>query len=79
MLNKIDLADGDQTEKWKKRLTDDGVYAAAVNCSTGTGINRIFRYLDQIREERDRESVRKRPAASDDRRCSRCGKILSDQ
>lgn len=61
VLNKIDLADGDQTEKWKKRLTDDGVYAAAVNCSTGTGINRIFRYLDQIREERDRESVRKRP------------------
>ena len=61
VLNKIDLADDGQTEAWRKKLTADGTYAVAVNCSAGTGIGQIYRYLDQIKADRDRESVRKRP------------------
>ena len=61
VLNKIDLADDGQTEAWRKKLTADGIYAVAVNCSAGTGIGQIYRYLDQIKADRDRESVRKRP------------------
>lgn len=60
-LNKIDLADGAQTESWKRELTAAGTYAITVNCNTGAGINQIFRRLDLIREERERETVRRRP------------------
>ena len=60
-LNKIDLADGAQTESWKRELTAAGTYAIPVNCKTGAGINQIFRRLDLIREERERETVRRRP------------------
>lgn len=60
-LNKIDLADGAQTESWKRELTAAGTYAIPVNCNTGVGINQIFRRLDLIREERERETVRRRP------------------
>ena len=60
-LNKIDLADGAQTESWKRDLTAAGTYAIPVNCNTGAGINQIFRRLDLIREERERETVRRRP------------------
>ena len=60
-LNKIDLADGAQTESWKRELTAAGTYAIPVNCNTGAGINQIFRRLDLIREERERETVRRRP------------------
>lgn len=60
-LNKIDLADGAQTESWKRELTAAGTYAIPVNCNTGAGINQIFRCLDLIREERERETVRRRP------------------
>ena len=59
-LNKIDLADGAQTESWKRELTAAGTYAIPVNCNTGAGINQIFRRLDLIREERERETVRRR-------------------
>lgn len=61
VLNKIDLADDGQTEAWRKKLTADGTYAVAVNCSAGTGIGQIYRYLDQIKADRNRESARKRP------------------
>ena len=60
-LNKIDLADGAQTESWKRELTAAGTYAIPVNCNTGAGINQIFRRLDLIREKRERETVRRRP------------------
>ena len=60
-LNKIDRADGAQTESWKRELTAAGTYAIPVNCNTGAGINQIFRRLDLIREERERETVRRRP------------------
>ena len=60
-LNKIDLADGAQTESWKRELTAAGTYAIPVNCNTGAGINQIFRRLDLIREDRERETVRRRP------------------
>ena len=60
-LNKIDLADGAQTESWKRELTAAGTYAIPVKCNTGAGINQIFRRLDLIREERERETVRRRP------------------
>ena len=61
VLNKIDLADQAATEMWVKKLSEGDTEAIAVNCASGTGINRIFRRLDEIQAKRDSESTRKRP------------------
>ena len=61
ILNKVDLADGAQTEAWKKKIMAEGSYAAAVNCNTGTGLNQIYRQLDTIQAQRDSGTMRKRP------------------
>ncbi len=61
VLNKVDLADSDQTAAWKSRLTADESFAVAVNCNTGAGISQIYKRLGEIKAERDQKTVRKRP------------------
>lgn len=61
VLNKVDLADSVQTEAWKKKITAEGSYAAAVNCNTGVGLSQIYKRLDAIQEKRDSGMMRKRP------------------
>ena len=78
-LNKIDLADGAQTESWKRELTAAGTYAIPVNCNTGAGINQIFRRLDLIREERERETVRRRPLRLMIVGVPNVGEVIADQ
>jgi ribosome biogenesis GTPase A len=61
VLNKTDLADESATAAWAEKIRHDGHYAAAVNCSSGAGINTVIKYLDRIQAERDDEKTRKRP------------------
>ena len=61
VLNKIDLADASETERWKKAFLSEGMHSAAVNCSSGTGIKELMQILRVLQEEKDSRTVRKRP------------------
>ena len=39
ILNKCDMADQNETKKWIKAFKDRGIYAVAVDCKSGRGLN----------------------------------------
>ena len=47
VLNKCDIADKNETQKWIKRYKNSGVNAIAVDCRTGNGLNR---FIPTVRE-----------------------------
>lgn len=61
VLNKSDLADRDQTEKWVRKLSSDGNTACSADCRSGRGIKNLFAILKTVQEKRDAERSVKRP------------------
>lgn len=52
LLNKIDLADSDENEKWKAKFKNGGLPALGINSLTGEGVNEL---TDMMRRYNDRE------------------------
>lgn len=61
VLNKRDLSDKKETEKWISRLTGRNVTAIPSDCESGEGVKRLFDELDKFNEKRNSEKKWDRP------------------
>ena len=55
LLGKSDLADAAETEKWQKYFSRNGDKTLAIDARSGENINKLFRLLDEIQAEKNRE------------------------
>lgn len=60
ILNKSDLADPEANREWVKKFTDEGFHVVCMNCLTGTGVKDLYRLLERIQDEKNRDRARKR-------------------
>ena len=51
ILNKSDLSDRTENEKWAEVLRKDGSIVLQMNCMTGQGVNQLFKTLNRLQEE----------------------------
>lgn len=61
ILNKSDLSDKAENEKWKNYFTRNKNLALTMNCMSGGGINTLFRILTKVQEEKNDERIRNKP------------------
>lgn len=59
LLNKIDLADSNQTKRWVNHFTSKGHYSIAVDSATGT-IKKLMELLEEIQEEKNSQRDKKK-------------------
>ncbi len=55
LLGKSDLADAAENERWQRVLGQGGDRVLSIDARSGENVNRLFRLLDEIQEERNRE------------------------
>lgn len=60
VLNKSDLADANENEKWTEKFKDDGYHVLSMNCMTGTGVKQLFKLLEHVQEQKNSERARKK-------------------
>ncbi len=58
ILNKSDLADGKENERWILKFKADGNYALEMNCMDGLGVKELFRLLEKIQNEKNEKRAR---------------------
>ena len=51
LLNKIDLADEQQTMKWKEYFSKECEACLLVDCNSGKGINQVLKKIEELMEE----------------------------
>jgi len=61
VLNKSDLADAEQNQKWTDYFRNNGTEAVLMNCMAGTGSNNLLKKLEALQEEKNSTQARKRP------------------
>ncbi len=61
VLNKSDLADEAQNQAWTEQFRRQGHLVLPMNCMSGAGVNSLLRMLCNIRDEKNRDSARKKP------------------
>lgn len=61
ILNKSDLADEEKNEEWAAYFRGRGTDALLMNCSSGSGASSLLKLLSRLRDEKNRDSARKRP------------------
>ncbi len=52
LLNKCDLADPLQTEKWVKHYTSDNSFCLPIDCISGSGINKIMPAIETLMSDK---------------------------
>ncbi len=60
VLNKADLADPGQNILWEKKLAENGDFVISANCSTGEGVKKILKALEQIQDKKNEGRERKK-------------------
>lgn len=60
LLNKSDLSDEKANADWVEHFRKNGHNCMTINCMTGTGVRELFRYLEKLKAEKNRDSVRNR-------------------
>lgn len=60
VLNKSDLADANENEKWTEKFKDDGYHVLSMNCMTGNGVKQLFKLLEHVQEQKNSERTRKK-------------------
>ncbi len=55
LLGKTDLADASENEKWQNVFQRNGDRVLSIDARSGENVNRLFRLLDEIQEEKNRE------------------------
>lgn len=55
LLGKSDLADAAETERWQQYFSRNGDKTLAIDARSGENINKLFRLLDEIQAEKNRE------------------------
>lgn len=61
ILNKSDLSDGSANEAWVRYFKAQGAETVCMNALTGAGISDLFRVMNRMKDEINRDSVRKKP------------------
>lgn len=60
ILNKMDLADSKENEKWTRLFKDEGHFVVAMNCMNGNGVSNLLSLLSKYQDSRNEELSRKR-------------------
>lgn len=60
-LNKSDLADGEASKVWAERFRNEGNRVLLMNCMSGTGIKELFRILEKMEAQKNKDKVRQKP------------------
>lgn len=55
VLNKSDLADEDSSRAWTEKFRAEGNKVLAMNCMSGGGVKELFRLLDKMEAEKNRD------------------------
>ena len=61
VLNKSDLADGSVSKEWENYFRQKGIRAFSMNCMSGSGIKNLFRILESMSEEKNRDRFMQKP------------------
>lgn len=61
VLNKCDLADPGMTSLWKEHFKKEATDVIVMNSVSGWGVRELMKSLEQIRDSRNAESLRKKP------------------
>ncbi len=61
ILNKSDLADGKVSIIWEEYFKKQGYHVLSMNCMSGEGAARLLKLLNVIQEEKNKDSIRKKP------------------
>lgn len=61
VLNKSDLADGQISKVWEESFRDSGSRALSMNCMNGTGVKELFRMLERMSADKNRERTLQKP------------------
>lgn len=61
ILNKSDLSDEGENERWTDFFKKKGNYVLSMNCMSGAGVHALLRLLASLRDEKNRDAVRKKP------------------
>ena len=60
LLNKSDLADSTACREWSDRFREEGSMCLAMNCMSGTGVKELFRLLEKMEAEKNKERARQK-------------------
>lgn len=61
VLNKSDLSDRVQNEKWASCFAAEGSQTLAMNCMSGAGVNQLFKMLDKEQAAKNAGQMRNKP------------------
>lgn len=61
LLNKSDLSDVAQNRAWSEHFEAQGYYGMAMNCMSGGGVKELFRLLEKLKADKNKEQVRNKP------------------
>lgn len=61
VLNKSDLAESSETEKWVNKLRSEGLRAAAISCAGNDGAKKLYKALGDMRSEINERKKTMRP------------------
>lgn len=61
VLNKSDLADDELNRRWEEAFREEGNRALSMNCMSGAGVKALFKLLEKMAAEKNRDRVMQRP------------------
>lgn len=61
VLNKSDISDENENKKWCDYFRGQGSIALAMNCMNGAGVKELYRILEKLQDEKNRDSLRLKP------------------
>lgn len=61
VLNKSDLSDRKENDKWAAYFAEKGNLTVTMNCMSGGGVNQLFRVLEREQAVKDEGRARKKP------------------
>ncbi len=61
LLNKSDLSDAAQNRAWSGHFEAQGYYGMTMNCMNGSGVKELFRLLEKLKADKNKEQVRNKP------------------
>ncbi len=61
VLNKSDLADDELNRRWEEAFREEGNRALSMNCMSGAGVKALFKLLEKMAAEKNRNRVMQRP------------------
>lgn len=58
VLNKSDISDEAENKKWCDHFRRQGNIALAMNCMSGSGVKELYRILEKLQDEKNKDSLR---------------------